>query len=260
MADPICDDTPVAFCAHPDLPPLMASELEARHQALVDRGDTARASVLARLAASAATVMVRELKRRADRGENYVHPTVLVGLWRDRNTRPKLRRLLRDGLKIQQTGLTWQDVRTWLQFVADHERERQYRELLMVTLLVNLAEQATRPDECYVAKVASRAREAADEWRASQALHAAGLPNLAEQHMVRALIHLWCAQNLAREWTPDEEALVRAVRSAFSWQIGFLGYGIAAKLVGAALNHRITRWRVRHLTKSSSGNSAISTC
>jgi hypothetical protein len=118
------------------------------------------------------------------------------------------------------------------------------------TALANLAEQAWRPDERSVAKVASRAREAADEWRASEALHALGLPNQAEPHERRAFMHLWCARNLAREWTPDAEALIRAVRGTLSWQIGFLGYGIAAKLVGAALNRPITRRHARYLIKS----------
>jgi hypothetical protein len=141
--------------------------------------------------------MVRELERRADRGNDYLHPTVLVGLWRDPHTRLKLRLLLREGLKIQQTDFTWQDVLAWLQFAADHER--QHRELLMANLLANLAEQAMRPDECYVAKVASRAREAGEEWRASQVLHAAELPNQAEEHMRRALFHpVACAKSRPR--------------------------------------------------------------
>jgi len=256
MADLIGDDTPDAFSAHRDLPPLMAAELKARHQALLERGNTAAARVLAGLAASAAPAMVRELKRRSFTGD-YLHPAVLVGIWRNPDFRPKLRQLLREALKIQQSDLTWQDVRTWLQFAANHERE--HRELLMANLLANLAEQATRPDEGYVAKVASRAREAADEWRASEALYALGLPIQAEQHRRRAFMHLCSARNLAWEWIPDAEALIRAVRGALSWQIGFLGYGIAARLVGAALNRPITRWHARYLIKPNLGSPAIST-
>jgi hypothetical protein len=256
MADLIGDDTLDAFSAHLDLPPLMAAELKARHQALVERGDTATARVQAGLAASAAAAMVRDLKRRSLTGD-YLHPAVLVGIWRDPDLRPKLRQLLRKALKIQQSELTWQDVRMWLQFAADHERE--HREFLMANLLANLAEQATRPDERYVAKVASRAREASDEWRASEALYAVGLPNQAEQHKRRAFMHLYSARNLAWEWTADEEALIRAVRGALSWQIGFLGYGIAAKLVGAALNRPITRWHARYLIKRNPGSPARST-
>jgi hypothetical protein len=248
MADLIGDDTLVAFSAQRDLPPVMAAELKARHQALLERGDTATARVLAGLAESAAPTMVRELKRRSPSTSDYLYPAVLVGIWRNPDFRPKLRQLLRKALKIQQSDLTWQDVRTWLQFAADHERE--HREFLMANLVANLAEQTTQPDERYIAKVASRARKAADEWRASEALYALGLPNQAEQHKRRAFVHLWCARNLAREWTPDAEALIRAVRGALSWQIGFLGYGIAAKLVGAALNRTITRWHARYLIKS----------
>lgn len=249
MADLIgVDNPPVALFARRDLPPLMVAELKARHQALLERGDIATARVLAGLAVSAAPAMVRELKRRSPGTGDYLHPTVLVGIWRNPDLRPKLRQLLRKALKIQRSDLTWQDVRTWLQFAADHER--QHREFLMANSLTNLAEQAMRPDERYVAKVASRAREAADEWRASEALYARGLPKQAESHKRRALMHLLRARILAREWTPDAEALIRAVRGALSWQIGFLGYGIAAKLVGAALNRPITRWHARYLIKS----------
>jgi hypothetical protein len=248
MADLIGDDTPDAFSAHRDLPPLMAAELKARHQALLERGDTATARVLAGLTANAAPAMLRELKRRSPSTRDYLHPAVLVGIWADPQFRPKLRQLLRKALKNQQSDLTWRDVRTWLQFAADHEGK--HREFLMVNLLANLAEQATRPDERYVAKIASRAREAADEWRASEALYALGLPNQAGQHKRRASMHLWCARNLAREWTPDAEPLILAVRGALSWQIGFLGYGIAAKLVGAALNRPVTRRHARYLVKS----------
>jgi hypothetical protein len=247
MADLIGDDILRAFSAHRDLPPLMSAELKARHQALLERGDTATARVLARLAARAAPAMVRELKRRSLTGD-FLHPAVLVGIWRNPDFRPELRQLLRKALKIQQSDLTWQDVRTWLQFAADHER--QHREFLMGNLLANLAERATQPDERYVAKVASRAREAADEAHASEVLYALGLPNQAEQHERRAFMHMWCARNLAREWIPDAEPLIRTVRGALSWQIGFLGYGIAAKLVGAALNRPITRWHARYLIKS----------
>jgi hypothetical protein len=256
MADPICDDTPVASCAHPDLPPLMAAELEARYQAFLDRGDIATASVLGRMAASTGPAIVRELKRRVDRGDDYLHPTVLVGLWRDRDTRPKLKRLLCEGLKIQQVNLTWRDVRAWLRFVADHER--QYREFLMATLLANLAEQATRLDEGTIAQLERRQRAFAKERGAAELLRKAGYPDQAAVHTQLALFHLWRAQKLAREWTPDAEALIRGVRGALSWQIGFLGYGIAGKLVGAALTRRITRWQARYLIESSSGNPAIS--
>jgi hypothetical protein len=240
----------------------MAVELETRHQAFLHRGDTATANVLARLAASAGPAMVRELKRR---NQTRDYPTVLVGLWRkpntrldrDPDTRPDLRRLLRTALKVQQANLAWQDVRAWLQFVADHER--LYREFLMAALLANLAEQATRPDERAVAKVARAARTAAKEWEIAELLRKGGHPDEAAVHTKRALLHLWCAQKLAREWTPDAEALIHAVRGPLSWQIGFLGYGITAQLVGAALNQQIDRLQVRYLIKSSTCNPAIST-
>jgi hypothetical protein len=241
MADlTVVDDTPVAFFAHRDLPPLMAALLKDFHQAFLERGDSTTADVLARLAASdAAASLVGQMKRRSR------HPTVLVDVWR----RPDLRRDLRK--LVRKTAFKWQDVHRELQFAADHER--QHREFLMANLLVRLAELATRrPDERYVEKVMSVAWEAVDEGRASEVLRAHGLPNQAEQLKRQAHMHIWRAHTLVRTWTPDAAALIRQVRGALSWQLGFLGYGIAANLVGTALNQRITRWDARYLIKSSS--------
>jgi hypothetical protein len=94
------------------------------------------------------------------------------------------------------------------------------------------------------------ARKAADEWRAATVLRERGLMEQAEAHSRRAFMHRCYAHHLAREWTPDAEPLIRAVRGSLSWQLGFLGYGIAAKLVGAALNRPITRWQARYAFKS----------
>jgi hypothetical protein len=89
----VLDNALVALFA--DLPPLIAAELKVRHRAFLERGETATARVLAGLAASAAPAMVHELKRHSPNTGDYLHPTVLVGIWRNPDFRPKLRQLLR---------------------------------------------------------------------------------------------------------------------------------------------------------------------
>ena len=91
----------------------------------------------------------------------------------------------------------------------------------MANLLTNLAVLTTRPDERYLAKVASRARAAVEESQAAEALRARGFRHQAAVHTELAFMHLSCARNLAREWTPDAETLIRVVRG--SWQLGFFG-------------------------------------
>jgi hypothetical protein len=240
------DDTPSTLSLHPKLPPLTAALLEHWHRELCEQGNDAallQAHVLAQLVASddAMPSWVHESRRR--RAHDYVHPTVLVEIWRRPDLRPDLRKLVR------KTGFAWQDARRWLQLAANHEDLE--REFLMARLLISLAKMAALPDESYVSKVASWARKAADEWRAATVLREHGLMKQAEVHLWWARLHLCYAQNLAREWTPDEKALIRAVRGPLSWQLGFLGYGIAAKLVGAALNRPITRRQARYKSSSS---------
>ena len=79
---------------------------------------------------------------------------------------------------------------------------------------------------------------------------AAGFPDQAAEHTQRAHFHLCYAKKLAREWSPDTHELICKVRFALSWQIGCLGYGIAADLVEVALDKPISRWPVRYVVKS----------
>jgi len=236
MADLIGDDTPDAFSAHPDLPPLLAAELKVRRQALLERGDTATASVLARLAASdAAAGLVRELDRRSTCTGDFLRPTIPVLFWRDL----PFRRLLRGHP---------QHTRALPVFRWAARNEEAARAVCVVELLSGLAEMAMQPDERAVAKVARRARAAAEEWQAAEALRVLGLPQAAG-HTQMAFMHLSCAHILARK-CPDRDQLLRATCRRLARLFGFRGYRIVAALVSAALDVPISRRHTRYAVRS----------
>jgi len=265
---PLVDIPPAfwEFSADPGLPPLMAAKLKLYHQDYLKRGDTATALVLARLAESIARKLWEDVKRRKrpppGRGGPFdssrtvyggkdPRPTVLVDLYRDPDTRPDLLRLLAQASNESET-VTLQQARAWLEFAADHECWERQR--IVADLLAKLAERATRPDEGTIAEIERRGREALDEGRAADVLREHGLPDKAAVHARQAVKHLWCAQKLAKEWSPNATELVRAVRGELSWQIGGLGHsgGIATKLVAAALNSKpISRFLARPRVKKS---------
>jgi hypothetical protein len=249
----IGDDMPGGFSPRADLPPVMAANLKWDHQRYLDRGDTATALVLARLAASEAAKKLRKDVEREDRRTGtediprkgpYWRPTVLVGIWRDPDLQPELRRLLRKALAIRQSGIAWEHLRTWLESAACHERWE--REFIIAHLLAKLAEWATRPDEGTIAEIEREDRAFAKTRDAAEVLDKAGHPDEAAELTQRAVKHLWRAQKLAREWSPNATELIRKVHAS-SWQIGFLGYGIIAELVAAALNRPISRGQVRYV-------------
>jgi len=238
------------FSAHPGLPLLTTACMALRHREALDQGHTATADTLVRLAVSdAAAGMVEEFNRRVrKRGSqllgHFRRPTFLVELWRNPRSRPGVQRLLRDALP----DVKWQHVRAWLQHAADHER--QHREVLIANLLIRLAVLATQPDERAVARVAGQGRAFVTERDVAELLRARGHLDQAALHTRRALFHLCYAHELAREWAPDPHVLIREVRGALSWQLGFLGYGIAADLVQAALNQPVSRGQARYASKS----------
>jgi hypothetical protein len=58
----------------------------------------------------------------ATRDGEYVHSAGFVEIWRDAARRPELERLFREYLKTQPEGVTWRDVRKWLESAVRHER------------------------------------------------------------------------------------------------------------------------------------------
>jgi hypothetical protein len=243
------DDTPAVFSPHPKLPPLTATLLERRHRELCEQGGymaLLQDRVLARLVSDdAMRSLVTQLRSR--HAGKYVHPTILVDIWHDPDNRRQLRRVCVELLKTEQKGLTWRDYRRRLQYQVDHER--QHREFLMANLLIGLAELWTRPDQSYLEKVMSVVGRAVRKRLESEWLYARGLLDHAEQRKRQARKHIWRAHTLVRQWTPDKKTLIQAVRGPLSFEFGSLGYGIAAKLVGAALDRPITKWHARHIIK-----------
>jgi hypothetical protein len=250
MADLIADDILRACFAHPGLPAclvaLLKKLLKDRHQEILKQGDIPTAGALARLAARDEVAgAVYELNRRRDTLTrdpllgDYLRPTVDAVLWRD----TQLRRAVRADpqaclLRAHQSA-------------ARHESS--WRACIFIALLSELAKMTTQfPDDRAVAKVASGAREAADEWRASEALYTAGLPDQAELHKRRAFMHLLCARILAREYAREyRDKLLLVTWWRLTRHFGFNGYRIAAALVSAALERDkpISRSHTRHVVK-----------
>jgi hypothetical protein len=243
MTNPIGDDLPGAFSPHPDLPPLTVAQLEWYHQRYLERGDTATALVLTRLAASgAASKLWKEMRRR--RGGEYVHPAGLVSVWSDPDLRPGLQKLHRDYLTRHPNGVKWRDVRKWLESASRPTNERSERDLVVAEMLAMLAGRVTRSDAGNLAEMTRQLRNAND---------AAGLLGwlIKGRHPDHAAVFTQVAQdpehNLKGEWTRVENELILALYGTLSWPMGSLGYRIVAGLVGAALDREIDWQRARYV-------------
>ena len=239
MTNLIGDDLPGAFSPHPDLPPLTVAQLEQYHQRFLERGDTATARVLARLAASkAASKLSKEMHRR--RAGEYVHPAGLVTIWRGGpDLQQEVKKLHSDYLKRQPNGVKWRDVRKWLESGSEACRERWERDCVVARLLAMLAERVTRSDAGTLAEIARQERNAGLlRWlRKARYPRQAALFTQAQDF----------EHNLNREWTRVENELILAVYGPLSWEMGFLGYRFVAGLVGAALNREINWGRARYV-------------
>ena len=97
---------------HAGLPPRLVALLESRQRELSEQGNDAAAYRLGCLIASDAPASwMRELKAR--RHGDYQRPTVLVGIWRDLDTRAELQRLLRERLKTLHGRTSARGFSTW---------------------------------------------------------------------------------------------------------------------------------------------------
>ena len=210
---PRSDNKP-GLSPHPGLSFRVAALLKGRHLKLREQGNNAIADALAVLGASAAAASLeRDCERRSSCTGDYLRPTIDALLWRD----PQLRRLLRavDAHKLPAFRCAACDENTW-------------RACIVVEILSELAKMTTQPDARAVAKVAGRARAAVKEWQTAEALRAFGLLDDAAGRTQRALFHFWCAQKLAREWTPDRDELLRVTSWRLTRHFGFRGDRIAA--------------------------------
>jgi hypothetical protein len=250
MADLIGDDISRAFSAHPGLPAcvvgLHRALLKDRHQQILKQGHIATANRLAGLAARDEVAgAVYELNRRRHTLTHdplfgdYLRPTIDALFWRDTRLRSEVRANPQLACLLPAFRCAARDESSW-------------RACIFIEILSELAKMTTQPHERAVAKVAGPARAAVKEWQTAEALRAFGLPDDAARHTQRALFHLWCAQNLAREWTPNLDELLLVTSWRLAWHFGFRGDRIAAALVSAALelDVPISHWHTRYVVKS----------
>jgi hypothetical protein len=231
------DDKPGAFSVHPDLPRLTVAQLECYHQRYLERGDTATALVLARLAASkAASKLSKEMHRR--HASEYVHPAGLVSEWLDPDRRPDVQKRHHEYLKSHPNGVKWRNVRKWLDAAARNELWE--RQLIVAEMLAMLAERVTQSDASKLVEIARQVQTQ----RNSEAL----LRHLRKKHYPDYAAVFTepprdLEDNLKREWSRVACELILAVDA---WPMD-LGYGIVAELVSVALKLKINSEQVRHV-------------
>jgi hypothetical protein len=236
MADQIGDDTPEAFSAHPDLAPVTVKPLRLRYDYLC-AGDSKRAIELARLSASdEAGDIAAELNksnRNPEKKWKYFHPTIWAGVWRDKHTRPKLRRMVRDYPQRQH-------ILASCRMAADDEprwRGLQLAELLIEQ--VELAAQPLRPEE--VDRLIDNERQRAENYRR------AGVDVLAWICERRAAQHARDHERDFRTEAEREDAMIRAAARRLIWNFGMRGDWLVAGLVGKTLGRKINSRRVCYL-------------
>jgi hypothetical protein len=234
MADPLGDDTPVAFFAHRALSPVTAKLLRLQYDDYLCAGDSRRATKLARLSASDATSrLAAELNKRNRKNGEYLRQSVWAELWRDPRTRRKLQRMLQDH---PQHRLVLAGFR-----MAAHDEPRM-REFHLVTLLIEQAELAARPlrpEE--VDRLIHHERLRAEHYRRAGA---GLLAWLCEQ---RAAQHARDHERDFRTEASREDAMIYAAARRLVWYFAFRGDRLVAGLVGEALGRVIFPRRVCYL-------------
>jgi hypothetical protein len=247
MADPPGDDTPDAFCAHPDLPPETVEMLHLQYRVYLCPDDSRWATKLARLSASAAADTLARLSgsnvaghiaaelNKRNRENKYLRPTVWAELWRDPRTRRKLQRIVRElDLPERQPVLAGRHM-------ALHDEPRM-RAIQFAQLLIDQAElagQPLRPEE--VDRLIDNERQRAESLRRAE------MDSLAWIRERRAA-------QLAREHERDfrteaerEDAMIRAAAKWLIWHFAMRGDRLVAGLVGEALGRVINFRRVRYV-------------
>jgi hypothetical protein len=200
--DPMADhhDKSIAFRAHPKLPEPLAVRLEYLWRDARACGDFAKAAALERLAVrdNAAVAYWRELQdcergRDNPRRGELEHPTVIVGLWRDRDGRRFLMEMLR---KHPQRAV----IKAALRSADKHEYKA--RENFFVILLDRLAELATTDERAKAeraeAEIAKLEHDLEKQRRAYLLLCESGLTDEAEQFKMNALRHLIALESARR--------------------------------------------------------------
>jgi hypothetical protein len=226
MTDPIGDDTP-----HRDLPPVTVEALRLQYDDYLCAGDSRRATRLARLSASdAAGHLAAESNKLNRENGGYLHQTVSAELWRDLQTRRKLRSMVRDHP---------QRLRILVSFrrAAHHESwERAFQLAELLIEQVELAARPLRPEK--VDRLIHNERQRAENYRRAGA---GLLAWLCEQ---KAAQH---AQDHERDFRTEaerEDTMIRAAGKRLVLHFAMRGDRLVARLVGEALGRVISPRRV----------------
>ncbi len=242
------EDTPCAFRAHPELPPLWAKWMRELHRQALELGKKARAEVLARLAASEVVVkFAKELARNTKKPRKPLRETALATMWHH----PTARSILEQMLQLPE-GPCFSVV-----FEQLDRNEDLVRCALALMLLERLATLAAQP----LNRPLQKARELRDELRAerkaARVLRRQGLDKQAERYAKAALLYEMLLRRALAEAEQDtgfqneEDRLCCMIREAFEWLWDHFRFtaadGIVAGLIAAALQRPLKAGQVRHL-------------
>jgi hypothetical protein len=212
--------------AHHDFRTLLAAVIERRQQEYRAQGRDATADAIARIAASTGMArLVNELERGRPA---YMRATTAALFWRDLPLRRRLKKLPQYGQALQ--AFRWA---AWNEAAA--------RAACAAEMVRWLAEVVTQPDEQTRCEIAMHQHEFEEARRAWQLLCANGLADQAKVHLTQSVKHLVIANNIARDWTPDRNKLLRSTGIRLERLFGFRGDRIAARLVAAALGAHVSR-------------------
>jgi hypothetical protein len=212
--------------------------LESWHRDALATGKEAKAAALRRLAASDAPVTARqELGKRSRVSHDYLHPMLPAVIWRDRELRRDVERLLREHPQHRRAM-------KWFQYAASNEGEA--RDIRLAMLVERLADLASRPLE------SNRVR------RRRQLVAELQNRDLAEEAEVIAILStvLQTGPNATfRSEAERKDVLILATRWCLGWDFGMRGDGVIAQLVGTVLGWDPLEWkalaeRARYLCRS----------
>jgi hypothetical protein len=223
MADHLGPFTRRRPSAHRPWQALLAVLVAERHREWRAQGYDERANALARMAAHGGVAsLFNEFKRRKGTGD-YLRPTMAALLWRDLRLRRWFQRHLQHKQALE--AFRW----------AAHD-EAAARAICAANVLFWLAEAVTAPrlDESTKRKIVRHMRHSDKHRHAWRLLWANGLKAEAEMHFRQALKHLLLANDL--DWKPDPDQLVYATCDRLWRRFGYRCYGIATRLVSAALD------------------------
>jgi hypothetical protein len=218
--------------AHRSFRSLLIADLKQRQRQYRDQGHNETADTLARITKPAPGVasFVRQIERSGPHG--YYWPTIAAELWRISSIRRRLQRRPRYAAAL--AAYRW----------AAHN-EAAARAVLAADVLCWIAEAVTQTDEHTKREIDKHKRKFEEQRSVYQLLGESGRADAAQPNLTEAVKHLVISNNLKRA---DRNDLLIATRIKLKRLFG-LGYGIAAELVGAALDEGTFLWHTRYVVK-----------